>query len=464
MTNQTAVMTPNKNQITPNSTFSGSFSVVTADITPPLSIYARNWGASAHDRAEAVHRPLWMQCFLMQSITDDLLVWFTADLGWWKNNSDELSLRNYILTKTDLKEEQVLFCLSHTHAGPSICSADKDKPGGDRIAPYLKFLAETAVSLYEEGRRKMQKGTLTWGYGSCNLATKRDFFVDGTYLIGYDPTQKADDTLLVGAVRDEKGKRLAILVNYACHPTTFAHENKMLSPDYIGSLREVVETYSGCPCLFFQGASGDLAPKEQYVADPAIVDGHGRRLGHATIATLESIPQNNMGLEFKEALISGAPLALWKPEAKAPNHQMGAQIIHVEMDYKELPSEDELLEAYEKCEDRVLKDRLWRKINTRRAIGGKKTEKVPVWIWQLGNAVVIAQANETYSVIQEQLRSAFPDNNIVFINIANGYVGYLPPSDLYDKDMYAVWQTPYAKGSLEKMIDRITEAIQTLNL
>lgn len=268
----------------------------------------------------------------------------------------------------------------------------------------------------------------------------------------------------MGAVRDEKGKRLAILVNYACHPTTFAHENKMLSPDYIGSLREVVETYSGCPCLFFQGASGDLAPKEQYVADPAIVDGHGRRLGHATIATLESIPQNNMGLEFKEALISGAPLALWKPEAKAPNHQMGAQIIHVEMDYKELPSEDELLEAYEKCEDRVLKDRLWRKINTRRAIGGKKTEKVPVWIWQLGNAVVIAQANETYSVIQEQLRSAFPDNNIVFINIANGYVGYLPPSDLYDKDMYAVWQTPYAKGSLEKMIDRITEAIQTLNL
>ena len=124
---------------------------------------------------------------------------------------------------------------------------------------------------------------------------------------------------------------------------------------------------------------------------------------------------------------------------------------------------DELILEYEQCENRVLRDRLWRKINTRKMIGEKKSDMIPIWIWKLGNSIVVAQANEAYSVIQERLRATFPNQNISFINIANGYIGYLPPADLYDKDMYAVWQTPYAKGSLETVIDQTIQAIQTLN-
>ena len=455
-------MTINPAQICPNDSFTGEFSVATADITPSLSIYARNWGASLHDRAEAVHKPLLMQCLLIKSVDNELLVWFTADLGWWKNSLDEQNLRNHILKKLNLGEEQVLFCLSHTHAGPSICSADKDRPGGGLIGPYLTFLADTAVSLCKEALNNLRIGTLTWGYGSCDLAAKRDYLVNGEYLIGYNPLESADNTLLVGVVRDKDGSHLATLINYACHPTTFAHENKLLSPDYIGSMREVVEEYTGCPCLFLQGASGDLAPKYQYVADPAIVDSHGRRLGHAAIATIESIPENNYNLAFEGSLTSGAPLALWKPHITKPDYRISTKILRVEVNYKDMPSLDELTLEYEQCENRVMKDRLWRKINTRQVIGEKKVDKIPIWIWKLGGAIVIAQANEAYSIIQERLRITFPDRNISFINIANGYVGYLPPAELYDRDIYAVWQTPFAKGSLEKIIDQTIQAIQTL--
>ena len=456
-------MTISPTPLCPNDTFSGEFSVATADITPSLSIYARNWGASLHDRAEAVHKPLLMQCLLIKSIDNDLLVWFTADLGWWKNSLDEQNLRNHILRELKLGEEQVLFCLSHTHAGPSICSTDKYKPGGGLIGPYLDSLADTAVRLYGEALTHMKKGTLTWGYGTCDLAAKRDYLVNGAYLVGYNPLEGADNTLLVGVVRDMDGGHLATLVNYACHPTTFAHENKLLSPDYIGAMREVVEEYTGSPCLFLQGASGDLAPKHQYVTDPEIVDSHGRRLGHATIATIESIPKNNFHLAFEGSLISGAPLALWKPRKKEADYRMTAMVLRIEVHYKDLPSLDELILEYEQCENRVLWDRLWRKINTRKMIGEKKSDMIPIWIWKLGNSIVVAQANEAYSVIQERLRATFPNQNISFINIANGYIGYLPPADLYDKDMYAVWQTPYAKGSLETVIDQTIQAIQTLN-
>ena len=39
------------------------------------------------------------------------------------------------------------------------------------------------------------------------------------------------------------------------------------------------------------------------------------------------------------------------------------------------------------------------------------------------------------------------------MNLTNGAMGYLPPRDLYGEDLYAVWQTPFARGGLEKLIE-----------
>jgi hypothetical protein len=38
------------------------------------------------------------------------------------------------------------------------------------------------------------------------------------------------------------------------------------------------------------------------------------------------------------------------------------------------------------------------------------------------------------------------------MNIVNGSAGYLAPAELYDTDIYQVWQAPYARGSLERLI------------
>mgnify|MGYP006172841585 CR=1 FL=1 len=37
------------------------------------------------------------------------------------------------------------------------------------------------------------------------------------------------------------GLTLGTIVNYACHPTTLAWENRDISPDYIGAMREVID-------------------------------------------------------------------------------------------------------------------------------------------------------------------------------------------------------------------------------
>src|SRR5262249_48322007 len=106
-------------------------------------------------------------------------------------------------------------------------------------------------------------------------------------------------------------RMLATLVNYACHPTTLAWENTLISPDFPGAMREVVEQATGAPCIFLQGASGDLGPVEGYVGDPAVADRNGRELGYAALAALEALPPPGTCFCYSGPVISGATLGAW---------------------------------------------------------------------------------------------------------------------------------------------------------
>lgn len=155
-------------------------------------------------------------------------------------------------------------------------------------------------------------------------------------------------------------------------------------------------------------------------------------------------------------------MALFAEKKIVPSTIFKQVKIQVTVPYKKLPSVAEITAEFEACEDRVMKDRLWRKLNTRKSIGDQTHAQIPVWVWQFGDAFLVAQPNEVYAVFQEQIRAHFPDRFIAVINIANGYLGYLPPQDLYQNDMYAVWQTPFEKGSLEILINATITNIEKL--
>ena len=91
------------------------------DITPPLGIYARNWGASSHDQAEGVHRPLTLTALTLQDSPETKpLVLVAMDGGWWKTHEDEWLVRNGILDALSLDPARVILHLSHTHSGSSL--------------------------------------------------------------------------------------------------------------------------------------------------------------------------------------------------------------------------------------------------------------------------------------------------------------------------------------------------------
>jgi hypothetical protein len=439
------------------SSFRGLIGVAREDITAPVGIYARSWGAAKHDVAEGVHRPLTLTCITFQaSANESPLVLIAADLGWWRSREDEWAIRGPVLEALKLDESRLMFCLSHTHAGPGIQRDNADRPGGHLIAPYQDKVRDAAVRAAHRALESRQPATLTWRYGTCDLATNRDLPEPGgtRVVVGYNPANHADDTLLVArATADRDGRTIATIVNYACHPTTLAWDNRLLSPDYIGAMREVVEAQTHAPCAFLQGASGELAPAEQYVGDTALADRHGRRVGFAVLGTLEAMERPGAALAYDGVVESGAPLAVWRQKDAPISSTLAAERVIVSLALKPMPSIEEIEAQWAACDDPVIKERLWRKRFVRKVVGNGTAAEMPLWVWRIGDALLFGQPNEAYSRFQLELRCTFHPRHAAVMNLVNGSAGYLSPAELYDTDIYQVWQSPYERGGLERLID-----------
>jgi len=445
--------------------FSAQMGIARADITPPVGIYSRNWGAAEHDTAESIHRPLYLTALVIQPETGTPLIFVEGDLGWWRTLQTFKDFQASILERLSIDESQLIFSLTHTHASVPLVAVELELPGAEMLATYLSDVADKTVQIVEQAMNSLQPACLDWATGKCGLAKNRDLpdleNPEGKVVCGFNPLREPDDTLLVGRVTGQDGSVLATLVNYACHPTTLAWSNKAISPDYIGAMRETIEKETnGAPALFLQGASGDLAPREQYVDDLSIPDRHGAQLGFAALSTLQDMVPSSSSFKFERVVESGSPLAAWENQPAEPTTNCLSVLDSVEVPLKDWPSAAELEDQRAQSEDRVLSERLRRKRDIRLDLGDGETFGLPISLWKLGEVFIAGTMGEPYSQLQMELRARFPETTIVCLNLINGSSGYLPPRELYDIDIYQVWQTPFDRGTLELTIDRIAALIQ----
>lgn len=439
------------------------------DITPPVGIYARNWGAAMHDTADSIHRPLSITALTIAASKDATpLALIDADLGWWKTLQVFHRVQRRILDATHLEPAQLVFAVTHTHAGPPLMEGDASLPGSNLIKPWIERIIEAAIAAIFTARQGAVEGILEWHHGRCNLASYRDLpdprateslSSHRRVVCGFNPQGTPDDTLVVGRVSDRQGRTLATITNYACHPTTLAWDNTAISPDYIGAYREVVEQATGAPALFLQGASGELAPRHQYVGDSRVADRHGRQLGYATLATLFDMEPPGTALFYERTVESGAPLAVWSHKPSEPSREIECTVATAQLPLKDWPSAEQLERERSQCRDRALEERLRRKRDIRRTLGDGRTFSLPFWAWRLGDAALVGCCGEAYSLLQRELRRRFADRTIVCMNLINGSIGYLPPRELYSEDLYQVWQTPFDAGSLEATLEAMSEKL-----
>jgi Neutral/alkaline non-lysosomal ceramidase, N-terminal len=446
------------------------FGVATRDVTPPVGIYARSWGAATHEVAEGVHRPFAATAAVFAPIDGDepTLALVAVDLGWFQYLPDERDLRAAILDRTGLEDAALLINMSHTHGGANVNSQLTDKPGAELILPYIEHLTDQISSAIVEAREALAPAWVTWGTGRCALATNRDLWDAEAerFACGYNPDAAADDTLVVAKVTGEGGELRATLFNYACHPTTLAWENRLLSPDYIGAAREVLERAFEAPALFLQGASGELGPRDNYVGDAAVADRNGRQLGYAAASAVESLPPPATRFVYTGIVASGANLGTWAHQPcdtaeLRSSERLAAQVSHVPLRRKEDIGVVESLSGA--APDSVQEqEKALRRRFLSQALGDGPVYEMPLWTWRLGDALLVAVPNEPYSVFQTELRRRFAGTPLLVLGVTNRTMGYLSPEETYGTGLYQEQQSPFAPGCLEQTMEAAAGALEEL--
>jgi len=227
-------------------------------------------------------------------------------------------------------------------------------------------------------------------------------------------------------------------------------------------MRELVEREAGGLCLFVQGASGELAPRHQYVGDAAVADGHGRELGYAVLGTLTSMLPPRHELAYQGVVESGAPLAIWSPKRIEPSATITARRVDVELGLKQIEPARQLRQQLATCDDRAKAERLRRKMKLAERMAGRRTFDHRLIGWRIGDALLLAHGGEAYSDMQIKLRKRFAGRPVFVLNVADLANGYLYPAALSELDIYPVWQSPFDGHALQTLIDASAELGETL--
>jgi len=167
------------------------------------------------------------------------------------------------------RPEGVVLCATHTHSGVACYM----RSGLGRLAAMDNFRPEVEARIARacvEAIRQAHDGAVP---AALRFGRARDRGPDGQPVVaanrrarrlppGTIPRDAIDDEVgLLQVVRRDDASTVALVVNYAVHPTVFGTDHLEFSADLAGGIeRGFSERLGGAPVLFVNGAEGDVRP------------------------------------------------------------------------------------------------------------------------------------------------------------------------------------------------------------
>jgi len=254
-----------------------SAGVARVEITPPVG-YPMGGYADRKGPSTGVHDPLYATAVVLKGDGASVAL-VSCDLRSFPSERVIAMVRERRLV------DHVLIAVTHNHSGP-LTWEDQTWPSKDR--PWFAETEQKIVRAIEEASQRMFPARIAAGFGNIYLGhNRRQVGADGKVTMLWRnaekaPTSPLDPTVGVIRIDDATGQVRAAVVNYACHAVVLGPDNRMISADYPGYLRQRVEReFPQARCLFTQGGAGDINP----YLDKQPVDqngfGEAEKMGHA---------------------------------------------------------------------------------------------------------------------------------------------------------------------------------------
>ena len=456
--------------------------VARCDITPPVGIAHGNWSAQVHERAEGVDLPLYCTVLAVSDGDEEVIIaeWelLYPPGGEWLDQA-----RQRITALTGVPGSHIRLSATHTHAGPSL-----RKPwfegGSEMIEPYRASLTDRLAGTCLAAHKALRPARVAGGKGACAVNSNRRLpWQPDRPMLAPNPDGYSDHE--VGVIRidnADSGQPLAILVNFAAHPTILAWGNRLISPDYPGTVRRTVESLTSGLCLFLQGASGNQNTIRDYSNQVEDARWIGRQIGleAARVAELiETQPtQTKIDHEVESSWTMGVVKRVPAGEPDGRVRCISRQVV-LSLNYREAPTAAEVaeVEALEKqladlraqgAPDEKIREanRLARRANLNLRVIRAQSQGTQIELEfqaiRLGPVALVGIPVEPFAEIGTQVKAESPFAATFFSGYTNGAHLYLPMPDAYEEGGYEVWVAPYAPQAAGQAVTASLDLLREL--
>ena len=448
-------------------------------INPPPGIAHGGWGAQKHEQAEGIDVDLWVTALALAG-DDTTVLLLDLDIQILTNERAD-QIREAVSQMTGVPTSNIRATATHTHSGPVPYKSWIEK-GYELVPPWFEAVARWSAEAASEALANLEPVQVQSGSGECRInANRRAITGQGERFLGINPEGACDRQVIVVRLSTPPGKTVATLANYACHPTIMGPANRLITPDYPGAAKRVVEHALGGRCLFFQGAAGDQGPTQGFQADPRVYHTLGAILGHEIAGiglSLGGIPSQ---VHLREVIPSGAPLGSYNAEFVSlpalPLKTFSCEIpVPLRSGLPERKAAAEQLDSWKQqlqsaraqADEQAVTKAIYMArradIQLRMAddFGGKSSAGVRTHFVTFGDVAIVGCNIEPFCEIGMAIKSASPFPVTIMGGYTNGRMAYMPTAEEWAKGGYEVDNSPFGQDAAKVLIEQILSRLKIL--
>jgi hypothetical protein len=371
-------------------------------------------------------------------------------------------IREEVAEALGIPVEHVMLNTSHDHAGVAL--PDYGPDSDEQLALKERFrqtLARGIVEAAVEADGRLQEARLGTGWGRSDIGVYRREERDGRLVLGEVPSHPIDDSVGVIRIDDLDGNPIAVVFRFSAHPVTMGGRSMVVSSDFPGPARTVVETHLGSLALFLQGCQGNLNTRVGigYEIDCRDTkDRVGLQLGGEVLRVAAGIRTNTRAGERRQ--LGNIPNILftpWEPVESGGCSHLAAEEVAVPLDYVELPSAERAAEIRSHWAAEVERRRHTDALEWELRVAEKNEQ----WAGVLCDAVerehptcdlylqairvndvlLLGMNSETFFETGLEIRERSPLPDTFVLAVTNGTIGYLPRAQDYPQGGWSLDET-----------------------
>ena len=231
--------------------------VAKSDITPPVGTTLAGYGARRAQPSTGVHDPTEARALIIDNGAEKIAFVSVDHLGFDHGMVERI--RNIASEATHILPDHIYVMSSHTHSGggafmemlPLLANALAGKFDPKIRAFYEQRTAEAIIA----ANKTLKPARIALGAGEARGISR--------FRSNWPPNGPVDPEVAVIRVDSvATGKPMAVLMNFAAHPTVLGADNMTFSADFVGYARNAMERMIGgdAMAIFANGAQGTIAP------------------------------------------------------------------------------------------------------------------------------------------------------------------------------------------------------------